>query len=313
MSAPAAPLPSVAPAPITNEICLLAPGHLSALLRFRESLPGDPGIDPEGLADAWRAAAKVYQRLEVDEAGAADHPDIGRMPAELDDHVGRLIDSAAVQHTFDTVPVSFGMVPLDKLIISQFSVADAIVSDLGRLDATALTPAALAELCLPLQTRAPDLRLVYQNPREWVFVSDAHDMRLLGTRIIDPRKVSGLDARGHVQSIAGLCVGFSVNLVNAILFRDRLVLNNGHHRVHALRQRGVTHVPCLMQVCGTKDEMYEASSDNIRSHADLYFDSPRPPLLRDFDNPALVRRLRSPARRRELRLKVTVESHLVAK
>jgi hypothetical protein len=289
---------------------LLAPGQLSPLLRRLEAIPGDAGITPEGLADAWRAAARAYQHLEATQAGAADGPEILRMPAELGAHVDALVASPAVQRTFETVPVSFGMVPLDQLVASQFVIND---TALVHVDDQVLDMPALAALCLPLRPHAPDLQLVRQNANEFTFTSNSHDMRLLDVRSFDPALLQGLETRGHVQTVAGLFVGFSANLVTVVRYRNRLVVNNGHHRVQALLRRGLKHAPCLIQVCGSEEEMREASSAEVRDNADLLFNAPRPPLMRDYQAPDLICRLWGPPRRRELHLKIHVESRLVAR
>ena len=107
-------------------------------------------------------------------------------------------------------------------------------------------------------------------------------------------------------------MGASCNLIDVVRWGDRLVLNNGHHRAHALRAQGLTHVPALIQVCGTSDELALAASAEIVDNSDLYFELPRPPLLRDFDNPALTHNLTTPRLQRQLRLSFKVESRLVA-
>jgi hypothetical protein len=297
----------------TEEWCLMGPRQLSSHLRYVEELAlAGPAADPSAVAQFWRDAREVYRQLEVAEAGAADEPDVRPLPRALAAHQARLQASPALRHTFNTVPVAFGMVELDKLVISQYNVTRAIVEGLRASFDGRPTAPRLAALCLPLDTGAAGFRLAYRDEREFVFVSDAHDMRFLGASVLRGAELAAMAVQGHPQAAVALGLGFSANVLNAIRLGNRLVLNNGHHRAFALRAMGVTHVPCLIQVCASHAELSEAASSEICDNSDLYFESPRPPLLRDFDRPALVRTVHTPRLRRQVRVSFKVDSQLIA-
>ena len=90
------------------------------------------------------------------------------------------------------------------------------------------------------------------------------------------------------------------------------MLNDGHHRAYALRAMGLTHVPCVIQVCSSYEEVRLAATPEIHDNSDLYFESPRPPLLRDFDRPDLACRLTTERLRRQVNLRFKVESRQLA-
>jgi hypothetical protein len=303
------------PAPLESSqstLCMLAPGQLSRLLRWMEQLPGTPALRPMEMADAWRAAGPRWERLAKDEAGRADEPVVLPMPTAAQAHVNALIASTAVQRTFDVVPVAFGMVPLDQLMVSQYTLTGATVDALST--DTAPPADTLAPLCLPLQggEAGAGMRLVHRGPREMVFVSDTHDMRMLESRCFEGAELPELPVRGHPEAMVGLFVGLSTNLVNVLLHRRRLIVNNGHHRLHALRAAGVTHAPALIQVCGSREEFDEVAPRAAREHYHPFFESPRPPMLVDFADPALTLALRTPPMRRELKVSFEWESKMVA-
>ena len=83
-------------------------------------------------------------------------------------------------------------------------------------------------------------------------------------------------------------------------------------QVTALRQMGFTHVPCLVQPCVSADDLAQAATSEICENIDLYFHAPRPPLLRDFDNPRLTLTVRAPRLRRVVTVKVEVQRRLLA-
>lgn len=297
----------------TEELCLLGPRQLSAHLRLAEgSAQAHVGKRLADLADGWRAAAAVYRQLEVSEAGAADDPDIRALPPSIERHVDLLMAQAAFSDTFDTVPVAFGMVALDKMIVSQYTLTRSIVEGLHQAHGPRPSPRQQAHLCLPLQPRDDDCTLAYRDDGEFVFVSGAHDMRFLGATLLEPACIAGAAVQGHARAVIALSLGFSTNVLNVVRLGNRVVLNNGHHRAHALRAMGLTHVPCVIQVCTSHEELREAACSEIGENSDLYFESPRPPLLRDFDHPTLTCTLPSARLQRQVRVQFQSESRQLA-
>lgn len=303
----------VPPSPATEERLLLGPRHLQELLDLMESLsPPGQAADRGGLSGRWRAAAAQYQRLSVSEAGAADNADIRPLPRAMQRHITQVTALPGVRRTFDTVPVAFGMVALDQLVVSQYSMTQAVVDRIIEQHPLPLSPARLVKLCLPLQAPSADFRLASKGDREFTFVADAHDMRFLDAQVLSPVDVHQADVMGHPQAVIALSVGFSANLLNGVRYNGRVAINNGHHRALALRKMGFTHAPCLIQPCANADDLGQAASREICDNADLYFHSPRPPLLRDFDNPALTMSVQAPRMRRVVTLKVDVQRQLMA-
>ncbi|BDI08051.1 hypothetical protein [Sphaerotilus microaerophilus] len=295
------------------ESCLLGPRQLSDLLSFARDLApdGPPAVAPALLADRWRAAARLYRELERSEAGCADAAEVLPLTGPQRRHVDRLIEVPAVRQTFDTVPVCFGWLPLDRLVVSQYSITrpnvDRMLAGLPRRPGKL----ALTRLCLPLEPQHPDLRLVSRSEREFVFVSPSHDVRFLGAVPLVPAQAGELPLPGHVGGLIGLGVGHSPNLLNVVRFGKRFVINNGHHRAFALQALGATHAPCLIQVCENGEELDEAACSEICRNADLYFESPRPPLLRDYLRPELTIDLPVRQQLRELVIRVEVQRRLL--
>ncbi|QCB47736.1 hypothetical protein [Hydrogenophaga sp. PAMC20947] len=315
MSRPA--YPSASPAfgavATTEERFLMGPGQLDSWLEDAEALRlSQPMPDRAALTDLWRAGQAEYARLELSEPGIADRPAVKPLPKAMDKHIAALVEREGVSRTFDTVPVAFGLVPLDALIVSQYSMTRAVVDHIAAGHPAPISPRRLAELCLPLKAPAASFRLAGRSEREFTFVSDAHDMRFLDAQVIEPLSVQQAPVMGHPQAVVALTVGFSANLLNAVRFNGRIALNNGHHRALALRALGLTHAPCLIQPCASMEDVQQAASSEILHNADLYFNAPRPPLLRDFDNPLLAHSFAAPRMRRVLTLKLDVQRRLLA-
>lgn len=309
-SRPASPETSAA---TTKERYLLGLPGLQELLDQVASL-GASGhaFSRTALSDRWRAAAKEYERLASSEAGAADNPGILPLPRAMGRHLAQLVELPGVRRTFDTVPVAFGLVELDRLVVSQHSMTQAVVDHIVAANPLPVSPRRLAELCLPLKAPPARFRLADQSPREFTFVADAHDMRFLDAQVLSPTDVDLGEVMGHPQAVVALSVGFSANLLNGVRYNGRVAINNGHHRALALRQMGFTHVPCLIQPCTSADDLEQAATSELYNNTDLYFHAPRPPLLRDFDNPKLTLTVPAPRMRRVVTLKVEVQRRLLA-
>lgn len=127
---PKPPLPA-APRPVDaldHELCLMGATRMSDFIDFvRERAIGGRDMDRGDLAQMWRDASAVFDELQTTEAGAADKPQILPLPKALAAHAAKLVKLPSFQQTFSAVPVAFGMVELDKLIVSQQHIGRASV------------------------------------------------------------------------------------------------------------------------------------------------------------------------------------------
>jgi hypothetical protein len=92
----------------------------------------------------------------------------------------------------------------------------------------------------------------------------------------------------------------------------RHLLVNGYHRAVALRALGVTHAPCIVQTATCTDELQLAAKSRVAERAEFYFESARPPLLKDFFDPRLRKRLPLRPRMRHIELSYEIRDYLVS-
>lgn len=308
---PKPPLPA-APRPVQvldQELCLMGATRMSDFIDFvRERAIGGRDMDRGDLAQMWRDASEVFNALQTSEAGAGDKPQILPLSRALQAHVNKLVKLASFQQTFSSVPVAFGMVELDKLIVCQQHIGRASVDRLVASLPRPVSDADLAAVCLPLTAGSAGFKVAHQDGERFVFVSDTHDTRFLGAQLVDPAGIKDLKVNGHAQAVLALSVGFTTNVLNVVRYGARIVLNNGYHRALALRELGVTHAPCLIQVCAHWEDVGLAGSSEMYDNGPVYFSSARPPLLRDFANPQLMRAFAARRLTREIRLTYEVDS-----
>jgi hypothetical protein len=303
--------------PIANagleEIWLLGQPPLSRLLEFAEdSVVDGAAVDRAALTSEWRAANDYYQELERSEAGIANqgvHRDLDPGLAEL---AAEVAATPRYRRSFDTLPTTFGMVDLDRLIVYQRHVTRNFVDALMARIGPAPDPATLFRFCLPLGVPEVPVQIQRVGSRRYVFRCRSTDFRFHEPALLRPEQANGYESFGAVAGIVGLVVGFGSNFLNAVRVGQRMLLNNGYHRACALRALGITHAPCIIQTASRVDELQVSVKSRVADDPEFYFESARPPLLRDFFNPRIRKLLPTRPRSRQIEVTFEIKDHLVA-
>lgn len=109
------------------------------------------------------------------------------------------------------------------------------------------------------------------------------------------------------MGVVGLVVGYGSNYLSAIHVDGRLILNNGSHRAFALRERGITHVPCAVQQITRREELDVVGPEDLKQYPDRYLSGPRPPVLKDYFDPQLRKIVSVPRHQRQVKIAFVVE------
>ena len=307
---PAPPADARLHAAVDAELHLMGATRLGEFLQFvRQRAIGGRALDECAVADQWRAAAKHYEGLQISQAGAADKLQIMPMPTSMHAHIAKLSALPSFAATFCNVPIAFGMVPLAQLVCAQFDITISTLEALkATLRASKPSPSQLAKLCLPLEPAHGECVVGRETQGEFVFHSNSHDLRFLGAQLVPVDQITGYQPNGHARAAVVLGVGFSTNVLNVLRYSDRLVLNNGYHRALALLACGITHAPCVVQVCRHWEDVGLCGMHEIYDNGSLYFTRSRPPQLRDYTNPHLTSRWPLNRVRRQISINITHES-----
>ncbi len=296
-----------------EEIFLLGSTNVSRFLeRVAEMGVTEPRRDRAAMAEAWRAAAGVVDLLQASEAGVADNVPVLPIEASMQPHVDALTATEPMRATFSQVPVAFGMVELDRLVVTQHHVDVATLRSASAELPDGLAGLALAKYCMPLSLPPAKFAASFDDGKRFYFHSDSHDCRFLGAQVLDPRQVKGLHVKGNAAAVIALSIGYSTNILNVVRYGNRLVLNNGYHRACTLRARGLTHAPCLIQVCGSWDDLTMVGDFELCSNPNPYLVAARPPILRDFFDRRLTLRRVVRDVLRQIRVTYEVESVQIA-
>lgn len=288
------------------EMWLLGQPSLEDYLDYvRRAVVGGSEMPRRPLVDAWRAANDIYADLEQDEAGLADEIECHALPPEMEGLAEALAGTDPFRRTFDRMPTSFGMVELDKLILSQRRVTKPFAEQLAASLAQRPDAAGLFRFCQPLERTDPPVRVRRLDHDRLLFTSASNDLRFHESILLRPEQLSGYAAFGPLQNILGLVVGYGSNFLSVIRSENRMVLHNGYHRAVALRMAGITHAPCIIQDVTRRDELDLSAASTVSSDPAFYFRAARPPMLMDFFDPRLCALL--PTRRSERHIELSFE------
>ncbi len=270
---------------------------------------GGSDQDPRVLADEWRAANDVYAELEETEAGFAD--DTRRRPVEraLKPLVRRLEQNPWFRDSFDNLPYSVERVELDRLVASQIHVERAFTRPfLTRL--AAMSEEDLFQFCLPIEKPQPPVTVTRLSGDRFVFTSPSTDFRSHSPRLFRPREIPNLVSSGPVSAVVGIAVGFGSNFLSAVRSDKRICLQNGYHRAYALRSAGLKYAYCVVEDVTRKDELKLTADDTVTEDPEFYFGSRRPPLIKDFFDRRLARKMRIRPMQNHVEVEIKVRSSI---
>jgi hypothetical protein len=296
-----------------EELWLLGQPPLSRLLEYVETTAPDPdAVDRRALADEWRAANDLYMSLEITEAGLANQGSHRELDASCVAMAEQVRAHPHFRRAFDTLPTTFGMVELDSLIVYQRHVTRNFVDARRKAIGPAPDAATLFRLCMPLGEPSAPVQIRKIGSHRYTFSSCSTDFRFHEAALLTHEQTAGYESLGAVAGIVGLVVGFGSNFLNAVRVGPRVLLNNGYHRAVAMRAAGITHAPCIVQTASRVDELEISVRTRVADDPEFYFESARPPLLRDFFDPRLRKLLPIRPRMRTIEVNFEIKDNLVA-
>ena len=211
-------------------------------------------------------------------------------------------------HTFQEATTSFESVEIDKLIACQSTVALDYIEKLTQDVRGEIDLDSLMDMCLSLDKTVPEVSDIQANQQTIVYSSENTDFRFLGALQkpleeieLDTSSTGGIPTRALV-----LLFGYGGSPVNVLKVGKRIFLNNGFHRVYALRKAGVTQIPVVIQTISNPALEFPAVYQNIPKEYLLTAD--RLPMMEDYFNETMTIQLKQKARRRGVKVVWGAES-----
>lgn len=295
---------------VGENLYLIGRPSLKNFLRFVKSHAVTPP-DEGDLTAVWKAAHRLVRDLERTEAGAADDPPLGKLGPEYEPLLMEFLADPLVRHGFNTVPTEVAMIELDRLVVYQKHIDLTYVRQLTQALGPALSEEQIFRTCLLHDHPQPPVKWSCVAQDQFVFLSPSNDLRFLGAMPLHAGQITDVPPPGQLAGVVGVAVGFGRNFLNALYAERRLILNNGSHRAYALRELGITHVPCVVQHLSSRDEVDVVGSREMRRNPDLFLSHPRPAMLKDYFNRQLFTVMPVHRRLRQITVRFEVEDHYV--
>lgn len=262
------------------------------------------------ITHAWEEASVRMTKLAENEAGIADKIVIEEPPQSIQTRLVAIKGDRLFNASFSAMPTSFKVVDIDYLVAPQREVnLDYVDAICERIPGNTIEE--LIEFCVGPRTEPPELKSLQTHQNQMIYSSRSLDLRFLGG---SPKAITEDDIKvayggGQPVEVATLLVGFGAAPINVFMVGNRLILNNGFHRVVALRKVGITRIPVVVQqVANSAFEFPEQILGLSRSYL---LDSPRPVLVKDFFDDTLTLELRLKPRRKTVKVTWVVEDGVI--
>ena len=293
---------------VDQHVFLIGRPPLPEYLGFIKALAVDGQSMPTGpLIDEWRIANDHVAELEKREAGLADNPPMEELPKKFQSLIQRVITDPMFQQSYQSAPTDIRLVELDRLVVFQKVINLNYVALLKTSLGSRPSEEQVFQCCLPFDHPHPPVQMMQTAQNGFTFLSQSSDIRFLDAALLRPNQLLDYRPQGPISAVLGLVVGFGSNFLNAIQVENRLILSNGSHRAFALRDIGVTHVPCIIQKVSRREELAIVANPEVVSNPDRYLKVARPPLLKDYFDPVLRKIVPVPRKNRLVRVSYVVE------
>src|SRR6266542_2006000 len=257
----------------------------------------------------WAELQPRVQDLIDSEAGIADTVSVSELLRGHEAQVERYTEDELFKRTFSGLPIVIGMVEIDKLVAAQRTVNLEYVHRLKSSFPKSLGISELLEICVAPTRPMDPIQHLELGPNTHVFSSPNADIRYLGSFVKNITK-EDLEAavEGGIPAAAVISfVGYGGASINVIRAGNRVVLHNGFHRVFALREAGVTHIPVVIQLSNNPALDFPPQVAGLPK--EYLLGMPRPVLMKDFFEPDFAITLRVRKRIKVITLSASVGQH----
>lgn len=263
------------------------------------------------VSGAWRTASARMAMLSETEAGLPDTISVEEPPDSVKERLAEIAKDKLFRASFSGVPVSFKVVDIDLLVAPQREVnLDHVARMRDRIPGT--TVEELIEFCVGLSRETAEVKSLQTAPNQVTYTSKSVDFRFTGgaRKPITDADIAVAHGGGQPVESISLLTGFGAAQINTFMVGDRLVLNNGFHRIIALRMAGVTKVPVVVQhISNSEIEFPGQLCGTPRAYLLNHL---RPVVIKDFFDEQLIVELRLVPRRKVVKVTWNVEEFVTA-
>lgn len=261
------------------------------------------------IMDTWAQLQPRVAEIVQREAGFAEAMTIAPIPEEHARKLEGFASDPLFQRTYAGLPTQFAQIEIDRLIAPQRTVNLDYVDRLRKSYPQVPTLDELLDICTSPKRDMDAIQHLEIAPNTHAFSSPNSDIRFLGAffKEVTPEDLA-YAATGGIPAAAIIAfVGYGAAPVNVLQVGSRFVLNNGFHRVYALRALGITHIPVvLQQIRNVQLEFPPAVAALPREYL---LNAPRPVLMKDFFEPDFAITLSARDRIKVVTMGVALNQH----
>jgi hypothetical protein len=252
---------------------------------FLEVTSIDDDARKQQIKGEWRSAAQVFREIREREAGEPDTINTRPLSAEAGARAEALRADPIFLNTFPNYPLSFEEVEIDKLVACQRIVHVEYVEQVTERFSRSVRD--LIDFCLVPGRDMTPVVVGRTGPNAFTATSENPGLRFLGV-FDEPyrRELVTRTPAGQPMHAFVIILGYGSSTINAFRVGRRLILNNGFHRLYALRSLGLTHAPVVVQqITHPEVEFPPVLAELPREYL---ISNPRPALLKDFFDDRLI-------------------------
>lgn len=288
------------------------PSLIDFVRTIKTSAVGASDLDEMELTREWRTAHALVKELQSNDASSADMHDLEGLPSTVSQDAETILERPEFQHKYGLVPYTWALVELDRLIVWQSYVDLPYVALLRERLGYRPSLRELVRFAAGESNDKPPVCVTGYGGNDYVITSPSSDLRVLSISQLDPKSFQDYNTGGRPAAMFGVYVGYSMNTLSAVHMSGRTILMNGTHRAYALRAHGLTHVPCMIRRPLSTEDLDLVGPGNADARFSTSFTAKRPPLLKDFFDPRLVKSYPAVRKTHQIEVKIRVEHSIVA-
>jgi hypothetical protein len=233
------------------------------------------------ITAAWNAIRPDIDAVLASEAGLSESVKITDLPPEKAAEAAALVSGKLLQRGLN-LRNAVALVEIDKLIAAQRRVNLNYVDQIAAGLPNEITLDFLLGFCLSPKREGAAIQHLDLGRNSHAFSSPSADLRFLGSflKTLSPADIESAESGGLPVVAVISFIGYGDSPVNVLWSGSRAVLNNGFHRVYALRQRGVRTIPVILQFAS--NALLEFPSHLVDLPREYLLAHPRPVLMKDF-------------------------------
>ena len=259
----------------------------------------------------WKSIQPRVEEVICKENGLADTIELKEIPAVHEKKVAAFFTDPLFQRTFSQLRVAAGLIEIDKLVAAQRTVNLDYIDRLVASYPSNPEIDQLLDICISPKRSMEPIQHLEVAPNTHVLSSPNADLRFLGA-FFKPLSPEDLEHAVHGGiPVAGVMafVGYGAAPVNVFVHKNRVVLNNGFHRVYALRSMGVREIPVVIQHVARPE--FEFPPQVAGLPREYLLGAERPVLMKDFFEEGFVVPLRVRERLKMITISIGLNQHEV--